>query len=210
MLCKADGQKCGRDFSGFSNADHHLKFLFFIHQEPRKYQHDTIDAKIQFLTGTLKIASDKFAPLKSIEATDKKSTWITNNIKTLMKNCDKAHAIFLKIPSLMNELKYKKLRNSVTGDIRRAKRSYHDNKVKISKSSKDIFGCFNHLCGKKRKKNTEVDVEKFNEFFVKIGKQLASKCSPVNSNINSDNDGPDQTFVLFNTDAKEDFNIRSI
>ena len=62
---------------------------------------------------------------------------------------------------------------------------------------------------KGKRKNTEVDVEKFNEFFVKIGKQLASKCSPVNSNINSDNDGLGQTFVLFNTDAKEVFNIIS-
>ena len=72
MYCKADGQKCLRDFSGFSNADHHLKFLFFIYQELRKCQHDTIDGKIQFSTGTLKIASDKFAPFKSIEATDEK------------------------------------------------------------------------------------------------------------------------------------------
>ena len=63
---------------------------------------------------------------------------------------------------------------------------------------------------KEKEKETELDVEKFNEFFVKIGKQLASKCSPVNSNINSDNDGLDQTFVLFNTDAKEVLNIISI
>ena len=109
----------------------------------------------------------------------------------------------------MNEVKYKKLRKSVTSEILRAKRSSYDNKVKNVKSSNDIFGCFNHLCGKKRKKNTEVDVEKINEFFVKIGKQVASKCSPVNSIIKSDNDGLDQTFVLFSTDAKEVFNIIS-
>ena len=196
-----------RDFSGFSKEDHHLKFLFYIDQALRKCQCDTVESKLEYLTGVLNSASEKYAPHKTFDATKKRSNWVTNHIKSLIHKRDKAHASYVKEASKKNELVYKKLRNSVTSEIRKAKRSYYDKKIKNVCNSKELFNCFNHFCGKETKKQREVDVEKFNDFFVSIGKKLANECSESLPNVDFDADGPVQTFALFETDASEVYSI---
>ena len=80
-------------------------------------------------------------------------------------------------------------------------------KIKNVCNSKELFNCFNHFCGKETKKQREVDVEKFNDFFVSIGKKLANECSESLPNVDFDADGPVQTFALFETDASEVYSI---
>ena len=131
-----------RDFSGFSKEDHHLKFLFYIDQALRKCQCDTVESKLEYLTGVLNSASEKYAPHKTFDATKKRSNWVTNHIKSLIHKRGKAHAFYVKEASKKNELVYKKLRNSVTSDIRKAKRSYYDKKNQKRVRFKSIIQLF--------------------------------------------------------------------
>ena len=60
----------------------------------------------------------------------------------------------------------------------------------------------------KKKKQRKVDVEKFNDFFVSIGKKLANECSEsFLPNVDFVADGPVQIFALFMTDASEVYSI---
>ena len=122
---------------------------------------------------------------------------------------DKEHASYVTKASKKNELLYKKLRKSVTSEIRKAKRSYYDKKIKNERNSRELFNCCNHFCfvRKKKKKQREVDVEKFDDFFVSTGKKLANECSEYLPNVRFVADGPFQTFALFKTDASEVYSL---
>ena len=107
-LCFDDNVNQFRDFSCFSKEDHHLKCLIYIDQSLRKCQCDTIESKLNYLTDVLNSADEKYASYRTNDATKKRSNWLTNHIKSLIKKRDKAHATYVEDASKKNDLVYMK------------------------------------------------------------------------------------------------------
>ena len=61
------------DFSDFSKEDHNLKFLFYIDHALRICQCDAIGRKLEYLTGVLNSASEKYVSYRTFEASKKRS-----------------------------------------------------------------------------------------------------------------------------------------
>ena len=89
-------------------------------------------------------------------------------------------AVTSKNEEIWNE--YKMLRNDVTNLLRQKKKQYYVTKLKSSKDSKEMWRVMNNIIPNK-KNNTlippEMNANKFNEYFAKIGLSLAGKHKDV-------------------------------
>ena len=143
---------------------------------------------------TFSLIYDECFPIKVIEIKTKNllSPWVTKGIKKSSKSEQKLYEKFLKIksPKYEKEYKdYKQLFKKIKKDSKRKyfqeKRSFYKNDIKnIWKTPEDVTGKTkineNRLPKKIALENKEITdqktiAEKFNEFFVNVGPNLASK-----------------------------------
>lgn len=73
---------------------------------------------------------NKHAPAKTVKITKKKAPWLTENIKLLISDRDKALSRYKKQKTLFNWENYRQLRNHVTSLIQKEKKNYLANKVR--------------------------------------------------------------------------------
>ena len=125
----------------------------------------------------------------------------------IIEKRDKGNATYVKDASKENDLVYRKLRSSVTREIRKAKRFYYDKKNRKRAQFKRNNELLQPFFWERNSKKQEVEVEKFNDFFVSFGKKLAFGCRDSLTHDGFVADGPFQTFALFNTVAAEVYSI---
>lgn len=108
----------------FKNFDQNMFYQELL-QLPLQYlmQINDVNDKIAFLNEQLLCLFDKHAPVKTIKITNKKTPWITDNVRLMMKLRDKAKAQYLKNKTNGKWEYYKSLRNLTTRAIKSEKKS---------------------------------------------------------------------------------------
>ena len=151
----------------------------------------------------LKIAIDKNFPLVKIKdkfVNHTKSPWMTNGIFKSISKKNKLYKKFLKNPTHKNETDYKKYKNKLNHVIKTAKKAYYEKQfVKYKNDTKKTWQTINEVLNRNKTRknlpdtflqkssnnnvtNPQEIANKFNEYFVNIGPQLAKKI-PGNDNI---------------------------
>ena len=131
--------------------------------------------------------ADKHPPLRLRKVKNEYTPWLIKEIKTMSyhRNYLKKKAVSLKSPAY--HIAYKKCGNEVNRRIKDAKTNYYKTSLKNSTSSKDSRKIINQLLNKKSKSTSINELiinhnritgdknvaNEFNNFFCKIGPQLA-------------------------------------
>ena len=142
---------------------------------------------------------DKYFPVKISKRSNIKrlnNSWISKGLKKSSKTKERLYKKFLKCPTKSNEEKYKTYRNKLNHLVRIAKKKYYNNKFFEAKNDiKSTWQTINELIGKKRSNKTlptsfinendtidnpKIIAQKFNEFFVNVGPNLAAKFNNSN------------------------------
>ncbi len=149
------------------------------------------------------MAIDKSFPLvemkrKIIDHT--KSPWMTGGILKSISKKNRLYKNSLKKPSKRNELMYKTYKNKLNHVIKTAKKVYYENQfIKYKNDIKMTWQKINEVLNRRKtksklpdtflQKNSNINISnpidianKFNEYFVNVGPQLAKKI-PNDNNI---------------------------
>ena len=126
---------------------------------------------------------------------NKYKPWITHSIITSAKKKNQLYQDYLRKKTLESKIKYSKYRNKFTSIIRAAEKAYYANRFESLKGNmKETWNLINNLIknnatGKPVVKeilsndqivNDPIDIaNKFNEFFINVGPNLASKIPSV-------------------------------
>ena len=192
---------CIRENLGFQNTTEirnmkrfsEERFLLDLSKQPWDHVYfyaDNPDSMREIWRKLFTDVLDKHAPIQKKKIKSKKVSWITSEIKKLIISRDK-----LKRKAIITKLKidwdnYKQARNETNSKIRQPKKDYYCNKISAEKQDpKAAWKTINTLIGKhiKPTKVNELAVnntkltgpdeisEGFNDFFLKIGPNLAKK-----------------------------------
>lgn len=137
---------------------------------------------------------DKHAPYKTKRIRNKKSPWMTPDIKKLLIERDKLKHLAVKTNNNEDWRSYKKARNDCNAKIKKIKTNYYQHLFKtISGNSKETWNSINELMSRKSKSDTisclkyetktisnpaEIS-EIFNKHFSEIGKKLSETQTPA-------------------------------
>ena len=143
---------------------------------------------------------DKSFPLKRVKKKYRnRIPWLSDDLKLRIKNKNQAYKTQLEHPTCYNREVYVKLRNSVTYAIRKEEKMYYQNILAENKNNlKKTWQIIKSVINKNKRSsisktfkidcetsdNEEVISNQFNDFFINIGPNLASKIPPSNKNFN--------------------------
>ena len=163
----------------------------------------TNDPQIAFseFYNTFKTNFDECFPVKICNSSyGNKKTWLTPALRTSIRTKNKLYKKYKKYPFLSHERVYKKYRNKLCQLLRNAERShYHYIITKYKQNLKKSWQIIKDIIGKKQGEKViankfKVDnkiimdpvviANSFNNFYINIGHNLASKIPNPNSNIN--------------------------
>lgn len=85
---------------------------------------DSVDSKIEFLTNNILALFDVHAPIRTVRMNKPYAPWMTNGIKLIMRERDRAFSKFKRDNTEENWRQYKNLRNFTVAAIRREKSAY--------------------------------------------------------------------------------------
>lgn len=132
-------------------------------------------------------------PIKSYIKKNKflKCPWMTKGLQNACKKKNYLYRIFTKLKTEESERRYKLYKNKLTAIIRTSKKLYYKRVFETNKNNtKKIWEILNDVTRKGHKKNRYPDhyvveeevienmssiVDNFNNFFVKVGPDLAAK-----------------------------------
>lgn len=100
---------------------------------------NNIDVKVNHFTQLLIDLFNKHVPLRTVRISKNKAPWLTDNIKLMMKQRDKARADCRRNPSPAKWLYYKRLRNA-TNHAQTAEKLAYFNYLATNKNSKYLWG----------------------------------------------------------------------
>jgi hypothetical protein len=83
--------------------------------------------------------ADKHAPVVTRRIQGESHPWLTNEIKDLIHQRDYHHKKAIKTDNVYHWNMYKRLRNAVTGKMRKAKSCYYVNELTESKDTKSMW-----------------------------------------------------------------------
>ena len=168
------------------------------------YEFKDPDSAYDYFIRIFTTAYDIFFPkCKLNQRTSKgQSPWITKGLLKSSKKKQRLYEKFLKQRTTKNEERYKKYKNMFNSLKLKAKKAYYSEKIaKSSQNNKQQWNVINKLMGKTQFKNTNLPqrmnidgesitdkssiAEKFNEFFVGVGANLASSLHPSSKNYDS-------------------------
>lgn len=129
----------------------------------------SIDDKVELLNSNLLDLFNKHIPLKTVRITKKKAPWLTDNIRLLMTQRDKARSDYKKSPSKPKWEYYKQIRNATNHALSSEKRAYFSYVAK-SKKPKELWSELKGLNISKNKKSSLPpglsDPDMVNNFFL--------------------------------------------
>ena len=140
--------------------------------------------------------ADKHAPRRSRRVKTDQQPWLTDEIKKLSYHRDYLKRKAVKLNSSWFHSAYKKCRNEVTKQIKKAKIRYFKTNLQNSKRSKESWKFINKLLNKTQKTTTINNIKMgeknitdnegisnaFNNFFIEVGPKLASNIPPSDVN----------------------------
>lgn len=133
------------------------------------FELDDIDSKVDFLTDNIKTLLNIHAPLRTYKITKSYAPWLTDALKAMISDREKALKKYNRTKNPADWLNYKQIRNMVTLVVRREKKAYYADKLH-NKTSKDIWTIMKPLLNRDRIKidlpNNLSDVEVINNYFI--------------------------------------------
>lgn len=168
-------------------------------------QEDVDEAYNYFLDIFLNLY-EKNCPVKKYKIKDNKDNtpWITNGLRNACKKKNQLYKKYINNPSIQNESKYKQYKNRLTKIMRSCRKKYYNDIIESNKNMKGTWNVLNKLI--KGQSNAKQDVvpeyfsnkdkiikdmpdivNGFNEYFVRVGQELAEQIAP--SIIKSDEVG---------------------
>ena len=168
-----------RNLRNLKNANA-TNFLFFLNHELGKMNESAvIDDKVEYLAKTIMGCVDKYAPERKMNNLMSKQSWITTEIKNLIRKRDALFQKWILSPTEENHIAYKTIRNKVTQMIRTEKKQANFDALGQNPSSKKIYATLKS----KKKRQSEMskvapDADAINEYFAKIGSVLAAEIKP--------------------------------
>ena len=106
---------------------------------------------------------DKCAPIKIFKKR-RQQTWVTNRVKNLLSQRDKAFEKWIKEPKILNRNELKSLRNKVTNEIRKAKNEYNYKLLGENPSASRIYKTLKCKKSANQPTNKMPGVEALNEY----------------------------------------------
>lgn len=163
------------------------------------YECQTTDDSYGIFLNKFKSAYDLHFPIIHVKHQNMKPTkaWITPGIKTSIRQKNKLYKIYHNAPILYNKIKYKRYKNILSKIIQISKRRHFNLKLEENKSNmKETWRILKEVIGVPKKPgisstftingesvtDTKKIVNGFNDFFVNIGKELASKLPQPTTN----------------------------
>lgn len=202
-----------RNFRNFN----HQSFLEELHEMP--WYHlinlNNVDDKVEMLTNILVSLFDRHAPLITVRVSKPHCPWITDVIKLMMKERDRAKLKYNLNPTPENHKSYKELRNYTLASIRREQASYLEY-IHKERQAKQFWKTLSNLNIQKNKKTELPDhlsnVSYINDYFTSVYNK-SNECGPnINHYANAIyKEGVSFKFKLVTYDEvfKELFSIKS-
>lgn len=134
--------------------------------------HD-INSKVSFLTDSLNLLLDIHAPFKTVRLIKPTNPWITDSIKAIINDRNKALKKYKRTKNQVDWQNYKSLRNMANSVIKTEKKSYYAH-LFGHKNRANWWSAFNKLGSKKDilLPTQLTDVNKINDYFVDSIPQL--------------------------------------
>jgi len=134
------------------------------------YNETNLDKKLEIFNNLLLEHINQHFPIKTARVTRPPAPWITNDIRILMKERDASHAAFRLSKLEVDKNRYKKLRNSVTYKLRKAKIQYYHKFFGAHRDSKSQWNILRNL-GIGKIRSTAVPIiplDELNNYFVNL------------------------------------------
>lgn len=134
---------------------------------------ENINDKVRFLESNIVFLFNKHAPLKTIRVSKPPAPWLTDNLKLIYKQRDKAVVRYKRDKTLNNWSHYKELRNFALASTRREKAAYIE-KLERDKVSKKLWQGLRNLNIKNSSNDnaklppTLCDPNAINDYFVSV------------------------------------------
>jgi len=139
---------------------------------------NTIDEKLSNFVNLLTDHINKHLPLKTARVTRPPAPWINECIRAKMKERDNYYAIYRRSNLVSDKERYKKLRNTVTYMLRKAKIKYYHNFLGANQDVKSRWKTLRNLgIGKTRHDlNINISLDELNNHFINLA-------PPLNENV---------------------------
>jgi exonuclease III len=123
-----------------------------------------------------KTVADSHAPVSTRRVRGRSLPWITREVKNLMKERDYYHKKAMKTNQEIYWSNYKRLRNAVTGKLRKEKSIYYSSQLTGKQDSKQMWSTLNDLLPKKKNTTStryqNLTATAFNQYFTQIPSTL--------------------------------------
>lgn len=169
-----------RDFKRFNYDDFSSDLLSMRWQDVIYLP--SIEDKVQYLTDLIKCLFDKHAPFRTMRVSKPKAPWLTDVLKLMMKNRDKALAKYKVTKNDADWAAYRYLRNFTLYAIRREKKAY----CRSLFSGANMKKCWRGLgsMGVTTKRLYEIpnelkNADEINDYFSQIVNQSVTDCSDI-------------------------------
>ena len=140
-----------------------------------------VNAKTEVLKDVIQSTLDLHAPIKTIKIRSRSNTFVTPNMKELMKSRNKLHQRFLKTRCKRDWEMYTESRKKVKVMLKEAEINHLADEVKVHKNNPgSLWKIINKTIPVKEKekqvytKNLKSIVEDFNNYFTSVGKITAA------------------------------------
>lgn len=185
------------------------------------YNENNVDRAYNNFLKIFMMLYNRFCPIINVinENRYKNCPWLTKGLKNACKKKNNLYVKFIKLRTKDSELKYKMYKNKLTTIIRNNKKLYYKKKVEENKNNpKKVWGVLNTILNKSTNKkeypeyflienmenhNQQEVVNKFNEFFVQVGPQLAGNIPNTGANNAFKIDRNTKTMFLSAADEAE-------
>ena len=152
-----------------------LNFLFLLDQKLNFVDETTdLEKYLSDIISCLLFCVDNCAPIMIFKKR-RQQTWVTNRVKNLISQRDKAFENWIKEQSIINRNQLKSLRNKVTDEIRKAKKENQYKLLGENPSASRIFKTLKCKKNENQPTNKMQGVEALNEYFTQLGPALSSK-----------------------------------
>ena len=180
------------------NKDSYLSQLSNIDWED-VLRSDSTQGAFSLFHNKLRKLHDNCFPLQHISKKyNTRKPWLSDSLRDAIKNKNKLYRKSLKIKSTNNEMVYKNYRNKLKHLLKAAEKKYYSDLVLINKSnSKKMWSIIKNIINRNKRKYTnrrfklsdgsitndkQLISDKFNDFFINVGPNLAKRIEKQNKN----------------------------
>ena len=123
--------------------------------------------------------ADKHAPVATRRVRGFSVPWLTSSIKELMTERDYHHKKAIKTNQELHWSKYKRLRNTVSKKMKKAKSDYYSSRLTETQDPKTMWEILKEIMPNKKNagvpKTGSLSALKFNHFFTSIAEKLCER-----------------------------------